>query len=154
MDQAAWLKNYRKTPQGWAGMAWCNITNRLRNDADYAGVLLKMSREEFVAWCVPVIESWWRCNPGKKPSIDRIDDTKHYSTENVRVLEVGENSRRRGYNKNSKAPKGKAWCSGHKDFIDIGLFSPAPSRPPLFVNNRCRECKRAEYKRKTCGKPD
>jgi len=148
MDRAAWARKYRKTAPGWAGMAWGNITLRVRHDKDYAGVELRMTREEFIAWCVPAITVWWKKNPGKKPSIDRIKNEEHYSIDNIRILEVGENSRRSPAKKNSKAPKGKAWCSGHQAYLSIKLFSPAPSRPPLFVNNRCRECKRAEYRRK------
>ena len=144
---AAWLKAYRKTPKGWATTAWANIVGRLRHDEDYADVELRLTREEFVAWCVPAVTRWWKKNPGGKPSVDRIKDNGHYELGNIRILAAGENSRRRAYNKNSKAPPGKAWCSGHKAYLSINLFSPAPSRPPLGVNNRCKECKRNEYRK-------
>lgn len=151
MTAAEKLREYRKTPRGWAGMAWANICTRLKHDPDYNGVELRMTREEFVAWCEKAVDEWRAANPGKTASIDRIDDKDHYRIGNIRILEVGQNSRRRDFNKNSKAPAGKAWCSGHKGYIDIALFSPAPSRPPLFVNNRCRECKRREYRRSVGG---
>lgn len=148
MDRAAWLRKYRKTPKGWATTAWGNITTRLRHDEDYAGVELRMTREEFVVWCVPAVTRWWAKNPEGSPSIDRKNASGHYEISNIRILAVGENSRRRAFNKNSKAPARKAWCSGHQRYIAITLFSPAPSRPPLFVNNRCKQCKRSEYARK------
>lgn len=147
MSASEWLRRYRKTPQGWSGMAWGNITMRLKHDADYASVELRMTREAFIAWCVPRIRRWWSSHPTGKPSIDRKDDRGHYELTNIRILDVRENSRRRKFNKNSKAPAGKAWCSGHRSYISITKFSPAPSRPPLFVNNRCRACKRSAYAR-------
>lgn len=146
-EKAAGLRAYRKTPKGWATTAWANIVNRLRNDPDYARVELRMTRAEFVAWCIPAITKWWRENPNGRQSIDRKKASGHYDLNNIRIMDVRENSRRRKFNKNNKAPAGKAWCSGHKSYIKISLFSPAPSRPPLFVNNRCRECKRNEYHR-------
>lgn len=152
MPSAEQQRAYRKRPRGWATTAWGNIRNRLRNDPDYAGVSLEMTRAEFIPWCESAIAVWWRDNPGKKPSIDRLKDDGPYSLGNIRILEVGENSRRRKFNKNSKAESGKAWCSGHKAYLGIDLFSPAPSRPPLFVNNRCRACKRAEYRRRVNGR--
>lgn len=107
-----------------------------------------MTRDQFMAWAVPAYTTWLSDNPGKQPSVDRIESSGHYVLGNLRIVEMVENSRKKPSNKNHYAPVGQAWCSGHRSYVDIKEFSPAPSRPPLFVNNRCRECKRVEYRRK------
>lgn len=104
-----------------------------------------MTREEFVAWCIPAIRRWWSRHPKGRPSVDRIRTGGHYEIGNIRILDVVLNSRRRDFNKNTRAPKGKAWCSGCRGYVAIGLFSSAYTRPPLFVSNYCNPCKCRRY---------
>lgn len=147
LTNTEYQRKFRQTTEGMVHVAWHNILLRLKSDPDYKNVKLTMTRGEFVSWAVPALEKWRRENPGKNHSVDRIDSNLHYDLSNIRFLEVGENSRRRSFNKNSKAPTGTAWCSGHKKYLPIEYFNKASTRPPLFVCNYCVDCAAGRYKR-------
>lgn len=144
---AAFQARFRSTIRGMVHTTWFNLLLRLRSDDDYKDVKLFFTKEEFFNWAIPALAKWREENPGERHSLDRVDDSKHYSLDNIRFLEVGENSRRRKFNKNSKAPTGTAWCGGHKKYLPIEFFHKAKTRPPLFVTNLCVDCSGSRYKR-------
>jgi hypothetical protein len=58
------------------------------------GVSLEMSREEFYAFCDANAKLILELrDAGEKPSIDRIDHTRGYSLDNIRILSFRENCR-------------------------------------------------------------
>lgn len=147
ITNSEYQRKFRLTVEGMVHTAWHNILLRLKKDPDYKNVRLMMTRVEFVEWAIPALEKWIAEHPGEQHSVDRIDAKLHYSLDNIRFLELGENSRRRSFNKNSKAPMGTAWCSGHKKYLPIEFFNKAKTRPPLFVCNYCVDCAGSRYKR-------
>lgn len=140
------------TPIGYAIQAWESIKKRAGNsngkNPTYAVVALSMSRDAFLAWAVPAFSEWLAANSGR-PSVNRIDDSRGYEAGNLEIIEVGENSRRRPWNKNIHAPEGTAWCSRCKAYLPITAFDRS-SRGPLRVKHFCTNCRRTymrEYAR-------
>lgn len=101
---AAW----RRTWQGFESQRWAQINHRTVNGAKpywtnpqhmvylSAGIELRMTRDQFREWCrsrAEQIEQMYR--DGLRPSIDRIDGTGHYAVENLQLLPLSENCRKR-----------------------------------------------------------
>jgi hypothetical protein len=79
-------------PRAIALRMYRGIVDRCTNDQSYASIDLKMSREEFAEWAIPAIESFAKCYPQERPSIDRIDPDGHYEQNNIRIISVKDNS--------------------------------------------------------------
>lgn len=58
----------------------------------YVGIYIEFSREEFKTWCAQHLELILKL---KRPSVDRIDSTKNYSLENLQIVELSENLKRK-----------------------------------------------------------
>lgn len=60
------------------------------------GILLNMSKTEFYAFCDAnqdkILDMYL---DGKVPSLDRIDSNKHYSLNNIQIMELTENVRKK-----------------------------------------------------------
>jgi len=70
----------------------------------YANVKILFTREEFKSWCI--LNSELILNL-KRPSIDRIDSKKDYSLDNIQIIELLENIKR-------KINKGNTYLNGPK----------------------------------------
>lgn len=60
------------------------------------GIRLEMTREDFKAFCKShkaTISKLYK--QGKTPSVDRIDSHKHYSIDNIQIISLDENIRRK-----------------------------------------------------------
>lgn len=98
------LSNFRKTEnldskriKKFITTTWGNLNLRcgkykhlqteaqLKKNKCYKDIEIKFSREEFKDW---VIENTDVLFSLKRPSIDRINSTKHYSLDNIRLIEL------------------------------------------------------------------
>jgi hypothetical protein len=66
-----------------AGVKWANIKTRLKHDASYKGVELRIAREDFVQWFMP--------KDFDNASVDRINPKGHYEFSNMQVISWSEN---------------------------------------------------------------
>lgn len=98
-----------------------------------------MTREEFLAWAIPRYARWLKTRPNDTPSLDRKDSTKHYSLDNIRLLEWGENAQLASRNVNVHAPDGLAWCSEHRRYFPKTEFHKSAGTHN-GVSNRCKLC--------------
>lgn len=122
-----WNKRYRLTPRGKALGMWQGILRRIENKSGnhptYAKTKLLCSKSEFLNWVIPALEDWQtRHTSLTNVSIDRIKEEKHYSVDNLQLLEKGENSRKKRDNKNVHAPDGLAWCGQCKIYLPMKNF--------------------------------
>lgn len=87
------------TLEGWAIRAWYNINTRTVNGmcpqwqqpmiASYLnkGILLEFTREELIQWALSKRETYNQLKMNKEiPSVDRIDPSKNYSIDNIRMI--------------------------------------------------------------------
>lgn len=58
----------------------------------YKNINIEFTRDEFKLWCLNQQEYILSL---KKPSIDRIDSTKHYILNNIQIIELSENIRKK-----------------------------------------------------------
>lgn len=79
-----------RTPKYRAVAAWQNMNRRCLNrdgkNPAYAGVELRISKEEFVKWALPQYESILNSNPGAVPSVSRRGDIGHYEIGNIDII--------------------------------------------------------------------
>ncbi len=146
--------SYRQSAKGKAANAWHSITCRTNgNAADrhariYAGIEVRMTRQEFLAWAIPIYSEWMKQHPDDTPSVDRKDPTGHYEIGNLQIISLSDNSQITRRNKTWSAPPGTAWCSGCKDYHPVANFG---TRTPLAwcpdgLRTYCHQC---ESKRTT-----
>jgi hypothetical protein len=165
LHRSAIRASHKGDPAWEARWAWERIKDRViykpggRNKC-YAGIQLRMTRDEYLAWAVPAYTEWLAANPGKVASIDRIRSEGHYEIGNLQILEHVENARRSSHLKNLKAPGGMAWCSGHRAYLPKGEFYAHTRRHG--VSSECQQCTKQrtqrDYRRRpkmgrTGGKP-
>lgn len=126
-----------------ARRTYSNIKDRCKcGKGSYASVQLKMSKEQFLNWAVPEYTKWILQNPGKKPSIDRINSDGHYELGNVQIIEVQENRRKSKRFVNDNAPEGTKWCPKCKKFVSVEFFSRGKpnAHQPDGLGLGCRPC--------------
>jgi hypothetical protein len=84
---------YDRSPRGMAIGAWYSLVrranNRDGNHPTYAGIGVKMSKEQFLEWAIPRYEAWDREGT---PTVDRMDDTKDYEISNLQLISKAANS--------------------------------------------------------------
>ncbi len=143
-------KRRNMTAEGKATTAWQSILKRGNNrsgaDPTYAFVDVSITQEEFMTWATSAFGVWMEANPGKVPSVNRIDDNQGYAAGNLEIIEYCENSRLRPQNKNVHAPEGMAWCSGCQQYLDRSCFRATSDRTNSLVCH-CRPCERAYHRR-------
>ena len=110
-------KVYYATPRGRAVHIWEAIKRRCRERASYAHVEIRMTREEFIAWAVPLYEAWNRLGV---PSVDRIQNDGHYEISNMQMIPATENSLKDRVN--FVAPFGMSWCRDCGKYLDKSMF--------------------------------
>lgn len=133
------FKTYEASPDRRAKRTWNTLHARVRLQASYTGVEVRMTRDQFLAWAIPVYTNWQAKNPGLTPSIDRIDPKKHYELGNLRVIERGENARLASNHPNVYAPEGMAWCSSCRTYLPRSLFW-ASLGAFNGLQKRCKAC--------------
>ncbi len=136
----------RLEPDHRAVQAWHDLNKRVRNQPEYIGIEVLISKESFIAWATVAFKEWVDNNPGQTPSVDRRDPAGHYEISNLRVISWGENSRLRRTNHNVHAPDGQAWCGKCKVYKPVPDFERNRSKPH-GLQNHCRQC-RATSRRK------
>ena len=143
-------KTWLATPEGRASSAWTSMLDRVGNrrgkTPTYANIHVRMTRGEFLAWATPVLAEWMRENPGKTPSLDRIDGHDHYRIGNLRFVTRVENTRTRTSNKNIHAPTGMAWCGICKSYLSQSRFH-RESRRANGLSTRCKSCHWKRYQK-------
>jgi hypothetical protein len=138
------VSSWAKSPRGRAVRAWLSLAMRAGNRNGkapaYATVEVRMTREEFLAWAIPAHTRWMCRHPGECPSVDRKNPEGHYEIGNLQILSQPANSAKHREDKNRRAPRGKAWCSGFcKQYLPVACFnknrSTANGLQPV-----CRTC--------------
>lgn len=130
----------RLEPDHRAVQAWHDLNKRVRNQPEYAGVEVRVSQAEFIAWAVPAFAQWMKNNPGVTGSVDRQDPSGHYEIGNLRVISLGDNCRLRRTNYNVHAPTGQAWCGKCRTYKSTTDFEKNRSKPH-GLQNHCRQCR-------------
>ena len=135
---------YFSTPQGKASRMWADILSRAENKdgkhPTYKNVKVQMTRDEFLVWAVPQLDSWSKHTDISLASVDRVYNDKHYEISNLQLLDRWENARKTGKLKNDKAPEGYAWCGAYcRDYRPIYLFYKG-SGTINGLSARCKKC--------------
>lgn len=126
-------REYHQGPRGRASVAWRNIVSRAGIHPDYANVEVRVTRDEFMSWAVPLFEAW---DSSEKPSIDRIDFRGHYEFSNLQVVSWNEN--RIKDRVNIRGPEGMQWCPDCQSYLSSeSFYSNKAAR-----TGRCSYCKR------------
>lgn len=138
------FRAYEASPERRAKRTWNTLHTRVRLQESYAGVEVRMSRDEYLAWALPAFSAWMGQNSGT-PSVDRIDPKGHYEVGNLRILERGENARLASNHPNVYAPPGAAWCSACRQYLPRdGFYRCADKFNGL--QSRCKPCHDAALK--------
>lgn len=102
----AWAKTHKERRSAIAKKYGSSVKGRTRKMYHamvwrakhcYEDVEVRLGIEEFMAWALPKVEEFTQQNPGKSPSVDRIDPDGDYEMGNIRILELGENIIRSRY---------------------------------------------------------
>ncbi len=151
-------ERYRRlsaTPKGAAQSAWGNLTGRIRRAKAgvkrlraYLGVEVRVTKEQFIQWAMPLFEAWFRDHPDETPSIDRISSEGHYEFDNMQMIPLPENSHKARRNKHLETPAGMKLCGRCKKLLPFASFkSVKPGATGTFgLYGWCIECTR-EYDR-------
>lgn len=146
--ESVYQRQRGSTPAGRANRMWRGMIARANNsDGDhptYADVELRMSRDEFISWAIPVLEEWYLKNPDVVPTVDRIENSGHYELGNLRFISGTENTHFRGTNRNVHGPEGHAWCSLCKRYLPSEHFSKDASSQH-GLQNKCKDCTSQKY---------
>ena len=70
------------------------VFNILKSNARRRGKSFELTIQEFTSFCIETGYIEKRGKTGKSASIDRIDSSKGYHIENIRVISLSENSRK------------------------------------------------------------
>lgn len=76
----------------------------------YSNITIEMTRDEYKKWC---IENKELILSLVRPSLDRIDSNKNYSIDNIQIIELDENIK--------KKKAGTAYLNGPKSNIKRGV---------------------------------
>ena len=77
-----------------------------------------------MAWAVPAYTEWINKNPDRVATVDRRENTRHYTVENLRIVSREENNLNRESARGANAPPGTAWCGGTcKRYLSVENFS-------------------------------
>jgi hypothetical protein len=142
----------RLEPDHKAVQAWHDLNKRVQNQPEYAGVEVRVTRDAFVAWATDAFARWFVTHPDVRPSVDREDPAGHYEISNLRVIPLGENSRRARNHHNVHAPSGKAWCAGCLTYKFRSDFERNAGKPH-GLQNYCRPCRRTRRISDSLGRP-
>lgn len=137
---------YEGQPHRRARRTWHTLNARVKRQAAYDHVSVNMTQQEYLEWALPAYSKWMADNPGKTPSIDRIDPAGNYALDNIRLIERGENSRLASNHPNVHAPLGKAWCPQCAEYLPVSSFWRCAGK---FngLQTRCKPCQTAAIKR-------
>lgn len=141
--EADYQRQHAQKPEGRAQVMWQGIRSRANNAEGtrptYADVQLRMTREEFFSWVVPLLEQWYQTHPNVVPTLDRINNAGHYELGNLRIVSGKENTHWRGSNKNVHAPTGTAWCRVCKQYLPTERFSK-DKHSSHGLQHMCKDC--------------
>jgi len=117
-----------------ASQKWVSMNTRVRNKSEYAHVEIRITREEFIAWAVPLLDAWdWRHG---SPSVDRVKVKGHYELANMQIISRNENSRKD--KKSWVAPVGTKWCPDCNEYRPFSDFTKHRSHA-FGLAGHCRE---------------
>jgi hypothetical protein len=88
--KATYQRQYTLSPHGNAVKLWLSMTYRAENrdgkHSGYKDIKIEMTRDAFMAWCVPEINKFYSQYPNERPSLDRIDNRGNYCFGNIRII--------------------------------------------------------------------
>lgn len=136
-------KILRQTPLYLASQKWLDMKRRVRNESGYAHVEIRITRAEFIAWAVPLLEAWdWRIG---SPSVDRINVKGHYELSNMQIISQSENCCKDKVNQ--LAPAGTKWCPDCNEYRPFSEFGKDQSRT-FDLASHCRKHINARWRRR------
>ncbi len=106
---------------------YSGMKQRCRKQPSYRGRIVEMARAEFIEWGLLTLPVGMDC-----ASIDRIDNNKGYSLDNMQWLEWRENSRQ----ENKGLAKDQKKCSMCKEVLHTSQFYNSGD----WHYHRCRAC--------------
>lgn len=125
--------------------AWTNMNIRAgkyrhlataRKCRTYEGVEVRVSRDEFKAWC---LAQWDYISTLQRPSVDRLDGNGHYELSNMRVIELVANIQK----EKLIAVDGMTRCSICRKTKPLESFDRDKRRKATGRTTTCSECGRA-----------
>lgn len=136
-----------RTPAYRAKAAYNGMLARCENAngkcPTYAGVKLKMTLEEWMAWAVPRYTAFSEANPGVSPSVSRPGDVGHYEIGNIEIVSVAEN-RALQRMVGQLRPDGTKRCSSCKEIQSSSEFSNNRGTKDRLAHS-CKTCARVRY---------
>jgi hypothetical protein len=121
----------------WLKFIYKGIRNRIKRDKFYKKYETSFNAEQFINWGLKN-----RPVGLKKPSIDRIDNNKGYSLDNIRWLEISDNLRRQtqdmveeGYR---RCPKCKKIYPATPQYFNKKINKPSKHG----VDGKCKKCRK------------
>lgn len=141
---------YEGSPDRRAKRTWNTLHTRVRLQASYRGVEVRMTREDFLKWALPAYANWMHEHPGETPSLDREHPDGHYEIGNLRILARGVNARLARNHRNVYAPYAMAWCHSCKEYLLTSMFQKCRTS---FngLQKRCRICQNRATSRSVRG---
>jgi hypothetical protein len=106
----------------------------------YDSIYIKFNREVYKKWCIErkdIIENL------KRPSLDRIDNTKDYEIDNIQIIELAENIRK----DKTVFTETTGRCWGCKEILPISVFRNEKRR----YNGKSSICIPCDRNRKNTG---
>ena len=101
MEPKETYKCYAQSPHGYLVARYCSMKERVRNRPNYINKTVDFTFQEFEnTFDTPIFREMLQAylasgkNLSLAPSIDRIDNNKGYSLDNIRWVTQGENSRK------------------------------------------------------------
>jgi hypothetical protein len=116
--------------------------NKNGKNPTYAGVELRMTMKEWVAWAVPEYERFILSYPDQTPNAARFKDVGHYEIGNVRIISLSQNCAEqpiRGIG--LLKTDGTKRCSDCKGVKGSNSFSKNRATKDGF-HNICKDCVR------------
>lgn len=116
------------------------ILNRLSHtdlprNAKYKGISMDIPKEDFI--------NWFMANDFEGASVDRIDNTKNYTMDNIQLIPLSENIRK----DRIKSKGGYCECYGCHQIKELSLFAKDKRR----LNGYSTICKECDNRRKKYG---
>lgn len=126
-DNEIRLHRYRHNYKTRATAVWHALQQRI-GDADgknpsYRSVTLALTQSQFIAWYIAALPSFFvKFGQDATPSVDRIRNSEGYALDNIQMIPMPDNSRKRAGNRNVHAPEGQAWCTACRAYLPRDSF--------------------------------
>jgi hypothetical protein len=121
----------------WICKIFKGIKDRIQYQKYYKDRTCVFSKKEFIKWAIENKPFYI-----KKPSIDRIDNLKGYSLDNIRWLECGDNSRRNTQDNVKEGYKRCPTCKKELLATEDNFYRKNNKNSRYGVDGKCKQCRK------------